>query len=151
MKILKNSFLLKGIAVATLSTVLTTPVFAHHSYAIYDIDNKVKRTGILKELNFVQPHINLVIESTCKDGSVETWKIVSKSTRLWDNDGHDREFAEIGDTVSIIGWPARNGKTDMALSEVHSEKVKMVIRDEIHQRGSRDNLPEETITPDECA
>ena len=147
---MKNSRIIL-LAVATLVGLGSLSASAHHSYAIYDIDNKIQRTGILKELNFVQPHINMVFEATCNDGSVETWEIVTKSTRLWDNDGHDRDFAEEGETITIVGWPSRSGKGEMALSAVTSEKVGfMEIRDEIHQQGSRDNLPEVTIAPDSC-
>lgn len=140
----------KTFLILALSALMVTGVSAHHSYAIYDIDNKIERTGVLKELNYVQPHINLVVESVCEDGSIETWEIVSKSTRLWDRDGHDRNFASEGDTITIVGWPSRTGKDEMALSEVHSDKLSMVIRDVIRQRGAREDLPEETVTPTEC-
>lgn len=136
---------------AFLSSFIALPASAHHSYAIYDIDNKIQRVGTLLEFNYVQPHITMVVEAQCSDGTTETWDIVSKATRLWERDGHDRDFAAIGETITILGWPARNGKTDMALSAVTSEKVgTMVMRDEINQRGSRDNLPDVTIEPDAC-
>ncbi len=133
------------------SLFLATSSYAHHSYAIYDIDNKIERRGVLKEFNYIQPHITMVVEATCDDGRVERWEIVTKAIRLWERDDHDRDFAQIGETITIIGWPARNGSENMALSAVISEKVGfMEMRDVINQRGARDNLPEETITPGEC-
>ena len=129
----------------------TTIAKAHHSYAIYDIDNKIERVGILKEFNYKQPHITMVVESTCADGRVENWHIATKAIRLWERDGHDSEFAEIGETITILGWPARNGKEEMALSAITSEKVGfMEMRNVIRQKGARDNLPETTISPNDC-
>lgn len=140
-----------SVVFALLSILFSMPASAHHSYAIYDIDNKVQRVGTLLEFNYVQPHITMVVEAQCNDGTTETWAIVSKATRLWERDGHDTEFAAIGETITILGWPARNGKEEMALSTIISEKVgTMVIRDVINQRGSRENLPEVTISPDGC-
>ena len=134
-----------------LFAIGTTEASAHHSYAIYDIDNKIERVGILKEFNYRQPHITMVVESTCADGRVETWHIATKAIRLWERHGHDSEFAEIGETITILGWPARNGKEEMGLSAITSEKVGfMEMRNEIRQKGARDNLPEVTISPDDC-
>lgn len=136
---------------ATFSFIAAAPANAHHSYAIYDIDNKIERTGTLLEFNFIQPHITMVVEAQCEDGSTETWNIVSLATRLWERAEHDKEFAAIGETVTIVGWPARNGSEDMALSAITSEKAgTMVMRDVINQRGARDNLPEVTIQPGGC-
>lgn len=141
-----------GFLLLTSATILlTSTANAHHSYAIYDIDNKIERVGILKEFNWIQPHVTMVVESTCNDGTVESWEIVTKAIRLWERDGHDPEFAEVGETITILGWPARNGSENMALSAVTSEKVGfMEMRDVINQRGARDNLPENTISPDSC-
>lgn len=118
-------------------------VNAHHSYSIYDIDNKISRTGVLSELKFVQPHIKMVVEVSPEDGTKEIWQIASMGPGLWDRNGHDRDFAAIGDTVTIEGWPARNGDDEMALSTITSQKSgKMVIRDVVRQQGARDNVPQ---------
>lgn len=142
--------LTKVLALILFSGLFAMPVAAHHSYSIYDIDNKIERVGILKEFNWIQPHITMVVESICADGRVENWHITTKAIRLWEQD-HERDFADIGDTITILGWPARNGKEEMALSAITAEKVGfMEIRDVINQRGARDNLPEVTISPDTC-
>ena len=47
---------------AGLSVLLCYPSQAHHSFAIYDIDNKIQRTGVLTEFTFSNPHIQLVLE-----------------------------------------------------------------------------------------
>lgn len=151
---MKNILSIKTLGILALTSAMmfiAGTANAHHSYAIYDIDNKIERVGVLKEFNWIQPHVTMVVESTCNDGKVERWEIVTKAIRLWERDGHDPEFAEIGETVTILGWPARNGSENMALSAVTSDKAGfMEMRDVINQRGARDNLPENTISPDSC-
>ena len=41
---------------ALLLAGLSCALYAHHSFAIYDIDNKIQRSGILTEFAFSQPH-----------------------------------------------------------------------------------------------
>lgn len=139
MKFLKVSRILFVLATVFLSAIVN----AHHSYSIYDIDNKITRSGVLSKLQFIQPHIKMTVTVTTEGGSNEIWEIASMGPSLWDRNGHDRDFAAIGDKVTIEGWPARNGKDEMALSTITSQKSgKMVIRDIVRQRGARDNLPE---------
>ena len=118
---------------------------AHHSFAIYDIDNKIQRTGVLTKFEFAQPHIQLVLEAELADGSKETWEIESMAPRRWDSFEHPRDVAAVGETVTILGWPARDGSDTMALSTIITERGTTVILEEVRQRRARENLPEVTI------
>lgn len=133
----------------TLSTALLAlfsfSLQAHHSFAIYDIDNKISRTGVLTKFQFANPHILLGLEVTKEDGSKATWHIESMNPRRWDDRGLDRELAEIGETVTIVGWPARNGTDDMTISEITTERGTTVISAEVRQPGVRDIVPPPTI------
>ena len=113
---------------------------AHHSFAIYDIDNKIQRTGVLTRFVFSQPHIQLVLEVERENGSTETWEIESMAPRRWDSFGHPRDVASVGETVTIFGWPARNGSDRMVLSTIITEHGTTVILEEVRQRRARENL-----------
>ena len=54
---------------------------AHHSFAIFDVDNKIQRTGILTKFEFRQPHVTMELEVHRDDGSVEVWVIESGAPR----------------------------------------------------------------------
>ena len=54
---------------AVFSALLSCPSQAHHSFAIYDIDNKIQRTGVLTKFTFSNPHIQLVLEVEREDGT----------------------------------------------------------------------------------
>lgn len=125
----------------------TSKLYAHHSFAIYDIDNKISRTGTLTDIRFVTPHILMELEAVLEDGSVESWKIESMNPSRFDSLGSQRDFVHPGDAVTILGWPLRNGRDEMALSTIvrESDGEVMVVVDEIRQGRARDNLPETTI------
>ena len=132
--------------VAGLALILTSGLAdAHHSFATYDIDNKISRTGVLKKFEFKNPHIEMVLEATLEDGSKETWVIESMNPRRWDSFDYPRDFVKVGDKVTLLGWPARNGKDEMALSTIISGNGELVVIEQVRQRRARENIPEETI------
>jgi hypothetical protein len=131
---------------AGLSALLSCPSQAHHSFAIYDIDNKIQRTGVLTKFSFSNPHIQLVLEVKDKDGVKETWIIESMNPGRWDRSGNPRDVASVGETVTILGWPARDGTDEMALSTIVTDRGTTVVIEQVRQRRARDDIPEETIT-----
>ena len=118
---------------------------AHHSFSIYDIDNKISRTGVLTKIEFFNPHIELALEVTNEDGSKSTWEIESGAPRRWDTNGIPRDVAAVGETVTIIGWPARNGMDMMTISAITTERGETIILQEVNQPGVRDIVPPPTI------
>ena len=131
--------------VTTLLMLISYSSHAHHSFAIYDIDNKISRTGVLTKLAFSNPHIALELEVTNEDGSMEHWTIESMNPGRWDDRGLPRDIAEVGETVTIVGWPARNGTDDMSLSAMTTDRGTTVISAEVRQPGVRDIVPPPTI------
>ncbi len=118
---------------------------AHHSFAIYDIDNKISRTGVLTKFEFSNPHIQLVLEVINDDGSKEIWEIEGMNPRRWDQRDTPRDVTKVGETVTITGWPARNGRDLMALSAITTERGTTVIQDEVNQPGVEFITPPPTI------
>ena len=118
---------------------------AHHSFAIYDIDNKIERTGILTKFEFVQPHVMMELVAQREDGSSETWLIESGAPRRWAEYGLDTSVASVGEEVTILGWPARDGTDRMVLSTIITERGRTVFWEEIEQKRARENIPEITI------
>lgn len=121
---------------------------AHHSFAIYDIDNKIERTGVLTKFTFSNPHIQLVLEVEREDGVKETWRVESMNPGRWDRSGNPRDVANVGETITLLGWPARSGKDEMALSTIITERGTTVVIEQVRQRRAREDIPEETIKRD---
>lgn len=147
MKSLKDKSFTQYIVVLIL-VFFITPASSHHSFAIYDIDNKIQRTGVLSLFRFSHPHVQLQLKVDREDGTIETWNIESMNPRRWDRSGLDRKFAKAGDTVTVLGWPARDGTDNMVLSSIITDHGEMVITERIRQRRARENIPATTIKRD---
>ena len=133
------------IFLAAFSFSFVCQLQAHHSFAIYDIDNKIQRTGVLTKFEFSQPHIQLVLDVEREDDSTEIWEIESMAPSRWDRFEHPRDVASVGERVTILGWPARDGSDAMVLSTIITERGTTVILQEVRQRRARENLPDITI------
>lgn len=131
--------------VAGLALLSGSYVKAHHSFAIYDVDNKIERTGVLKKFSFTTSHIQLELEVENSDGSFSTWEIESMSPMRWDRTGKPRDVAKPGETLTISGWPARNGRDEMLLSSITTERGSTVIIPKVRQSRARTDIPDVTI------
>ena len=137
---------MKYLSIFTASLLLSSySLHAHHSFSIYDIDNKISRTGVLTKFEFSNPHIVLELEVSNEDGSKETWEIESMNPGRWDQRGLDREVARVGESVTIVGWPARNGRDMMTISAISTGRGETAILEEVRQGGVRDIVPPPTV------
>lgn len=125
---------MKHLVLGFFALLFVSVASAHHSFAAFDINTKIERTGVITLYQFKQPHIMMAIEVTLEDGTKEEWEIESLVPRRWNNEGYDRDFVKLGDTATIVGFPARNGSTAMMLSAIKGDKGELVVRDKINQR-----------------
>lgn len=131
--VVKNNVILNKSIVVLVTLLWGVLVHAHHSFAAFDIDQKIERTGVITVYEFKQPHIMMEIEVTLEDSSKELWEIESLVPRRWTRNGYDKEFVKLGDIATIVGFPARNGSTKMMLSAIRTDKGELVVRDKINQ------------------
>jgi hypothetical protein len=110
---------------------------AHHSFSIYEIDNRIDMAGVLTRIEFRQPHIVMELEIINDDGSIELWAIESMSPQRWDRMGISRNITKVGEVVTIEGWPARNGEKALLLSAITTERERTLVIDRIRQPGAR--------------
>jgi hypothetical protein len=133
---------------ANLLLLASATALAHHSFAIYDIDNRIERTGVLTKFEYRSPHIMLEVAVTKDDGNTEIWQVETLNPGRWERAGLPRQIASEGDSITIRGWPARNGTDLMLLSSYDAgQGTRMVIR-EVKQPGARDNVPATTVPRD---
>jgi len=119
---------------AFLLLTVSTAGYAHHSYyAIYDVENKVSIMGYLVRLEFRQPHIEIEVLVDGEDGEPALWFIESTSPQRWDRLVRDRQVADIGEVITVNGWPSRNGHAEMLLSSLDGDKGTIVVIDEVRQ------------------
>jgi hypothetical protein len=98
--------------VALAGLLMTGSLSAHHSpSAIFDMSKPFVLKGTLSKVDWLNPHIDVVIEATGADGVSEVWKFESNPPSWFKHVGLSRaDFARfIGQTVTVGGVRARDG------------------------------------------
>jgi hypothetical protein len=89
-------------------------VHAHHSLsAVYDIRKEGEVTGVIRKVEFMNPHGAMTIESDNADGSKTEWVLTTGSANVLAGlgfGGSGPNTVTAGDIVTIKYFPARNGK-----------------------------------------
>ncbi|HEY9182920.1 MAG TPA: DUF6152 family protein, partial [Gammaproteobacteria bacterium] len=83
---------------------------AHHAFAAeFDINKPVQLTGTVTKIEWTNPHAWLFIDAKDDSGAVHNWAIelvgINDLLRL----GWGRDRVKAGDTISVVGFGARNG------------------------------------------
>lgn len=87
---------------------------AHHSLSgVYDIRKSGEVTGVIKKVEFINPHGVMTIDVPNDDGTDTEWQMTTGSANTlaslgFGGDGPNTVLA--GDVVTIKYFPARNGK-----------------------------------------
>ena len=86
---------------------------AHHSTAgIYDPAKSGEVTGALSKLQFVNPHGSITITVKNADGTTTDWTFTTGSATALASQGITKvgpTALKIGEEVTVVGTPARNG------------------------------------------
>ena len=94
-----------GVALAFVSV----PVFAHHSVVTnFDSNTTIEVEGEITEIQWRNPHI--IFELTTTDGEDAEWHLETHSLSIMRRMDAVEPFVEIGDRVTVAGWPARRGQ-----------------------------------------
>jgi hypothetical protein len=86
-------------------------VSAHHSFAVYfDSTKDVKVTGKVTAFRFTNPHGTIVLDVTDAQGNVREWRAETNAPVVLQRRGWTRDVIKAGETITVEGWPARDGK-----------------------------------------
>jgi hypothetical protein len=114
MQVLIKRRVLLGIAAASLSAV---PAFAHHSFAMFEMDKNVTLEGTIREVQWTNPHI--FIQLLAKDpatGKDVEWSIEGDSPNVLTRRGWTRKSLKAGDKVVLEIHPLKKGTYGGALA-----------------------------------
>jgi hypothetical protein len=111
-----------AIVVAVVSLVAAgTSMSAHHSQAAYtDASGAIAITGVVKKVEFTNPHAFIYVEVTSEDGKTRVWALELMSIRALKMLGWLSDTVKVGDTITAYGRPAKNGAAAM-----YSEAIKL--------------------------
>jgi hypothetical protein len=91
--------------------VAVAPAVAHHAFSSeFDAAKPVKLTGVVKKMEWINPHSWLTLEVKRPDGSVETWEIEAGAPNAMFRRGFNRNSLPIGTQVVVNGFQAKDGR-----------------------------------------
>jgi len=86
------------------------PVFGHHSFAAeFDAAKPVKVSGVVANIEWLNPHIWLYVDVKDEGGKVTRWSFEGGPPNALYRQGWRRESLKAGDTVTIDGFQAKDG------------------------------------------
>jgi hypothetical protein len=109
------------LAAIGLTVLIAAPVWSHHNMsALFDFNQRFSQTGSLKELDWRNPHVFLIVEVASAGGAAETWKFEGPPPAFFRNRDFTREDIEgsVGKTVTVEASRARDGSMSGLIRQV---------------------------------
>ena len=111
---------MKRVVTAILAMTLAgTPLIAHHSFAMFDLDKEVKLVGIVTEMKWQNPHTHIGIrvdkDKDIDPTTVGQWEVEGAAIAIMSRQGWTKNTLKVGDKATIIGRPLKSGEKGASL------------------------------------
>src|SRR5215831_8219008 len=107
---------------------VASPVFGHHSEAAeYDSTKPVKVTGVIKKVEWQNPHVWFYVDVKDEDGKITTWGFSAEPPGALLRRGITKEALTIGAVVNVEGSRARDGSNNASGRRVTFEDGRNVF------------------------
>jgi hypothetical protein len=95
------------------------PASAHHSFsAVFDANMPVEVSGTVTEVEWMNPHAWIYIDVENDDGEITNWAFELGSPNGLIRRGWTRKTVQVGDTISVSGYKARDGSDRGNISSI---------------------------------
>jgi len=113
------SRILAGMFVPLAIVLLTAvPLSAHHSFAAFDRKKEITVTGVVKEVQWNNPHAWIQVIVTDAKGKPTEWGFECGSPNMMARTGWKRTTVKTGDKVTVVGNPLKDGRPNAALVRI---------------------------------
>jgi hypothetical protein len=128
------------LAACVLVAAMTgTPAWAHHSFAMFDMDKDVTYKGIVVGYSWVNPHAHITVDIKQGQGvdpaTVGTWDVEGGSTNIMGRQGWTRATLKAGDEITFVGHPMRDGSKGVSLFYLIQPDGKRLYHDIARPKG----------------
>ena len=112
--------LFRCLGLSLVVTIGIVPVAAHHSFAMFDMDQNVELQGSVLEYRWGNPHVHVVIQVPARPGVdpavVGSWDLeAAGSTTIMGRQGWTRNTLKTGDPIRVVVHPLRDGNKGASL------------------------------------
>jgi hypothetical protein len=96
------------------------PVCAHHSFAMYDNGKEITIEGVVKELQWTNPHVWIQVMVPNASGGQDEWSVECTSVNFMIRRGFTKHTIKAGDKISVSLTPLKDGSHGGAFRGVKS-------------------------------
>ena len=111
-----------GIVTALLGFVPMTPLSAHHSRAMFNVNELISVEGVVKDVQWRNPHMWVTLEVPGPNGTKESWGFEGSGAASMVAAGISPQILKVGNRVKIIAHPPRYKSPGIAESWPGSER-----------------------------
>jgi hypothetical protein len=120
------SFAATAALAATLLLAMTAS--AHHSFSSFNMDTEQTITGIVKQVDWTNPHIWIWIDVRNQNGELETWGMEGMSPNYLARREWTRETLQLGDEITAVIRPMKDGSNGgMFLSTTLADGTRLTM------------------------
>lgn len=92
--------------------------WSHHSFAMFDLDKEVTLEGVVKDVQWANPHVWLEIVVPDGKGGGTKWSLEMGTTGMLTRAGWKSSTLKPDDKVKVVANPLKNGGTSGRLVSV---------------------------------
>jgi len=104
--------------VVLIASIVVAPAVAHHSTAMFDQSKVVSRTGTIKQLEWVNPHVWLHVTLTDQSGREAVWSFEAGSPLQLQQLGWKPDSFKAGGKIEVGFRPMKDGSRGGQLMNV---------------------------------
>ena len=96
-------------ALITVAVLSSTAARAHHSFAMFDNSKTLEMKGVVKDLQWTNPHVWLDLIVIDDRGNQAVWGFEGQPTNAMMRHGWKRDSVKPGDKVTVSVHPLKDG------------------------------------------
>jgi hypothetical protein len=111
-----------------LLLLAATPIFGHHSVsAEFDVNRQITYAGVVTRVEWSNPHIYFYVDVRDAKEKVTNWAFEGAGPNTLARLGWMRDSLKVGDRVTVVAFPARDGAAVASAREVRLANGRKVL------------------------
>jgi hypothetical protein len=113
---------MSGIGLCVISAVelCAQPAFGHHSFAMYDSGKQITIEGVVKEVQWTNPHVWIEVMVPDPSGGQDEWSVECTSVNFMIRRGFTKHTIKPGDKISVSLSPLKDGSHGGSFKGINS-------------------------------